>query len=158
MKDTCQTQITIEGAKLLFRNFKGEESQFNRKGARNFCVELTPEMAAELIDCGWNIKNRKAREDDPDDVPASYMKVIVNFDGPKPPKIVMLTKHGKTALDEETVGTLDWAEIQKCDLVFSAYQYEVGGKTGIAAYLKTMFVTVLEDDLEEKYADWGVED
>ena len=86
------------------------------------------------------------------------MKVIVNFDGPHPPKIVMLTKHGKTALDEETVGTLDWAEIQKCDLVFSAYQYEVGGKTGIAAYLKTMFVTVLEDDLEEKYADWGVED
>ena len=35
-------------------------------------------------------------------------------------KIIMITSHGKTILDETSVALLDWAEIQEVDLINSS--------------------------------------
>ena len=144
-----RSNITIEGARIIFRNFKGEASQFNRAGDRNFCVVLDKETADTLAADGWNIKVKPPREEGDDEL--IYMKVKVAF-GNYPPIIKMVTSKGATRLNEDTVMMLDAAAIENVDMIISPYEYTVQGKSGVAAYLKKMYVTIAEDDLDKKYA------
>ena len=144
-----RSNVTIEGARIIFRNFKGEPTQYNRKGDRNFCVVLDKDTADALVADGWNVKYKEPREEGDD--PLIYLKVKVAF-GNYPPIIKQITTSGATKLDEDTVMVLDTAAIDNVDLIISPYEYEVNGKHGVAAYLKKMYVTIQEDDLDKKYA------
>lgn len=137
--------IKMEGARIIFRNFAGEEKQFNPKGQRNFCVLLDDDDAPVLKKDGWNVKLLRARDEEEVDRP--YLPVAIRF-GAYPPNIVMVTSRGQTKLTEETVGLLDTAEISNVDLIIRPYEWEPGR---IKAYVKTMFVTIEEDELEQKY-------
>ena len=145
-----ENNIRIEGARIGFRNFSGEEGRFNPKGRRNFCIFLEEDIAKDMEKEGWNIKWLQPREEG--DEPQAYLQVKVVF-GKIPPKIVLVTGRGKTRLDEDTVNILDWAEIQNVDLVIRPYNWEVNGNTGVSAYIKTMYVTLREDEFESKYYD-----
>lgn len=140
--------IVVENARLIFKNFAGEESKFNRAGNRNFCVILDGDSAEDLRQMGWNVKALKPREDE--DEPTYYLQVTVAF-GNFPPKVVMISGKTKTVLDEESIDTLDYAEIANVDLIIRPYHWEVNGKEGIKAYLKTMYVTIEQDVFAGKY-------
>lgn len=144
------TGATLEDVRIMFRNFSGKEGQFNVAGQRNFAVALDPETADAMARDGWNIKQLKPREED--DRPQDYIQVKVNFGG-KPPRVVMISSRGRTNLDESTVDILDWCDIEKVDLIINPYQWNVNGKTGVKAYLQSIFVTIHEDELDLKYAD-----
>lgn len=147
--------LVIEGARIMFPNFSGREERFNPAGRRNFCVTIDDDICHQLVEDGWNVKYLTAK-DDPEDKLA-YLQVAVNFDN-IPPKVVMITRRGKVILTEKTVEQLDYADIQDADVVIRPYPWSVNGKSGIKAYLKTLYVTLSEDEFESKYSDISDED
>jgi hypothetical protein len=148
-----QGTVVMEGVRIVFRNFAGKEGQYNRQGDRNFAVLLDDTVANAMAEDGWNIKWLKPREDGgEDETDQAYLQVSVNYKG-RPPTVALITSRGRTNLDEHTIDMLDWADITNVDLIVRPYSWEVQGKTGIKAYLKSMFVTIEEDVLERKYAE-----
>lgn len=152
---TVNGNIAIENAHIMFRNFRGEASKFNAAGKRNFCVRLDQDMADRMIDEGWNVKFLRPREEG--DEPTPYIQVAVSFDNIEP-NIFTITGRHKNRLNSDTIDILDYAEIENIDLIIRPYNWEVNGKVGVKAYVKNMYVTLVEDEFADKYADISDED
>jgi len=141
----------VEDAKLIFRNFQGKETPYNTQGNRNFTVILDPELAERMALDGWNVRYLEPKEEG--DLPTPTIQVTVSFKN-RPPQVTLITSQSRTILDEASIEVLDWADIQTCDLIANGYDWVVNGKTGTKAYLQTLFVTIEENALERKYAQY----
>lgn len=151
MSNRVTEQPMFENCRIIFRNFAGEQSQYNPKGNRNFCVVIDDhDVAKKMLLDGWNVKYLPAREEGDEETP--YIQVTVSFDN-VPPTIVLISSKGRTLIDESSVNILDYAEIENLDLIVNPYNWSVNGKSGVKAYLKSMYVTMREDALALKYAD-----
>lgn len=142
-------RVTIEGVRIIYPNFKGREGPFNREGERSFCVVLPEKMARQMHEDGWNVKFPES--DDEDDTREPYLNVAVKYDY-RPPKVVMISSTSRTFLKEDNVEILDSLDFSTVDLIANASFWEVNGKNGFKAYLRSMYVTLDEDDLDLKYA------
>jgi hypothetical protein len=139
----------VEDAEIIFRNFEGREGPYNKKGERSFAVVLTDEVAAQMLEDGWNVKFLEPREEG--DNPRPFISVAARFDK-YPPRVFLITTNSRTQLDESSVEVLDWTNFKTVDLIARGSYWEVNGKSGWKAYLQSMFVTIEEDALERKYA------
>jgi len=142
--------VLMEGVRIIFRNFAGKEGQYNREGDRNFAVLLDKQVATTMAEDNWNVKWLKPRSEEEEEEPQAYLPVSVNFKG-RPPRIVLVTSRGRTHLDEESIEMLDWADIINVDMIVRPYPWTVNDKSGIKAYLQSIYVTIDEDPLEMKY-------
>lgn len=141
--------LTIESARIIFRNFAGEERPMNSAGKRNFCVFLDPGVAEELREGGWNVKTLKARTEE--DEPQDYIQVSLSFKA-FPPRIWLIQNERRTALDEDAIDLLDWADLKCVDLIIRPYEWEVNGMKGIKAYLKQGYFVLEDDPFFTKYS------
>lgn len=142
-------KLEIENATIRFRNFSGRGTDFNPEGRRNFAVFLDDETAEVLLKDGWNIKYKKAREEGDPDIP--YLPVAVRYDNERPPQIYRITGNNMTLETEETVGDLDYAEIENVDLVIKPSVWNVRDKVGIKAYLSKAWITIVQSKFDIKY-------
>lgn len=139
----------VEDARIIFRNFAGRKSQYNKEGDRNFAVILPEDVAQQMLIDGWNVKYLEARDEGEPEIP--FVRIAVRYDV-RPPRVVVITDTTRTQLDEASVEILDWANIKTLDLIARGSNWSVNGKDGIKAYLQSLFVTIEEDALEKKYS------
>ena len=145
-----RNNLEIENANIIFRNFSGEENEFNRRGNRNFSILLSEEDALKLANDGWNVKSYTSN----DGGETIYHLSVKVSDAKFPPCVWLITKQKrKTLLNERTIGSLDYADILSADIIIRPYNWNVTGKTGVKAYLKTAYITIQEDRFAAKYAE-----
>jgi hypothetical protein len=144
--------ITLEDVVIAFRNFAGKEDTYNREGDRNFAILLDEDRAAQMERDGWNVKRLKPRDEDEYGTP--YIQVAVSYKQ-KPPKIGVVTSGGIKYYDEDLVNLLDWVDIETADVTLYPYEWAVNGKTGVKAYLVTLFMKIEEDYLQLKWETWS---
>lgn len=144
--------VSLENVRIGFRNFEGREGMYNKKGERSFAVFLDHELAQVMSDDGWNVKFPKESQSvDPDeDTRQPYIQVSVGFEF-YPPNVFLISNGVPTKIGEEAVAMLDWAEIENVDLVLRPYEWSVNRNSGIKAYLKSGYFTIVADKFAQKY-------
>ena len=126
--------VQIDDARIIYRNFAGAPSKFNREGDRNFAVVIEDQDIAEaLTEKGWNVKIKPPREEG--DEPFMFLPVKVKFNerGPRVYLQNSLGGRNRVTLDEDTVGILDNVDITNVDLDIRPYDDEINGKPFRAA-------------------------
>lgn len=143
--------INIEGANIIWKNFSGERDRFN-PGKRGFSVVIDDTvMADELKQEGWNVKERPLQEGA--DASEQEWTLPVKLNMNRYTQVWLIVGNHKTLLNEDTVAQLDVVDIVDCDLSIRPYEWEMSGRTGITAYVDSMYVTIRENKFAEKYAD-----
>lgn len=145
--------LQIDEAHIIYRNFKGEGSKYNREGDRNFAVIIDDQdIADQLIDAGWNVKIKPPREDG--DSPFMYLPVKITFND-RGPNAYLMTGRRMNRLDKDSIACLDDVDILSVDLDIRPYDWEINGKEGRTAYLQAIKVT---QNLDRFAADYESDD
>lgn len=142
--------LQINDAIIVFRNFSGAPSKFNREGDRNFAIVIENEETANvLMDAGWNIKIKPPREDG--DEPFMFLPVKIKFNDRGPTIYLKSGDADPVRLDEDTIDCLDNIDIAAVDIDLRPYNWEVNGKTGCTAYLQSIYVVQEVDRFAARY-------
>lgn len=161
--------LQIDDARIVYRNFSGIGSKFNREGDRNFAVVIPDRNLDEvelrelgygrdeeialvdvLINEGWNVKIKPPRDED--DSPFMYIPVKIKFND-RGPGVYLKSDRKMIRLSEETIDCLDNIDIMSVDLDIRPYDWDVNGKNGRTAYLQSIHVTQEVDRFAARYAE-----
>jgi hypothetical protein len=143
--------LEIEDARIIYRNFAGVGSKFNREGDRNFAVIISDkEIADELIENGWNVKIKDPRDEYEE--PFMFLPVKIKFNN-RGPGAYVVSGDTVTRLSEDTIDMLDEIDIASVDMDLRPYDWDVNGKQGRTAYLQAINVTQNIDRFGARYAE-----
>ncbi len=145
--------INITEGQIAYSNFAGRPTQFNPNGGvRTVTFVIPNDIADQLKADGWNIREQVINDDGEVRYLLESKLTFRTREGkPRDPKIFIVRDDGLVHVTEDTVDTLDRADILSVDAVIGPSYWEWGGKKGIAAYINSMYVTIKENPIDEKY-------
>lgn len=158
---------TFEHVRIGLKNFRGEESPFNKAGNRNFCIffEGHDEVAHEMEnDCSkngdpWLIKWTKPNEEGES---TAYLPCNINVSGNfKFPTIWLIPENNpgnKVEITKDNLSVLDsfdWITmVDGCaDVTIRPYDWTFrdNGRHGRKAMVDELFVVMHRSSLQDKY-------
>lgn len=143
--------LQIDDARIVYRNFSGIGSKYNREGDRNFAVVVDDQDICDALTReGWNVRIKPARVEGEE--PFMYLPVKIKFND-RGPNAYLVTGKRMNKLDEESVCCLDDVDILSVDLDVRPYDWDVNGKSGRTAYLQSIKVTQQIDRFAESHMD-----
>jgi hypothetical protein len=144
--------LIVDDARIIFRNFAGVQTKFNREGDRNFALVIeTVDDANALIESGWNVKTKPPRDED--DTPLMFLPVKIKFND-RGPKVYLKTGDRFVELSEDTIDTLDNIDILSVDMDLRPYDWDMpSGLKGRTAYLDGITVHQQVDRFRARYED-----
>lgn len=160
--DKGKLTLEIKNAHIFWTNFRGERNSFGND-ARYFNVALSPDIATQLQNDGWRIREYflDNEEGEAPDV-LFFVQIKVNMDSEWPPIITLMTEfkggRHKRELDISTIGELDRIDIKDADCLINIYESpKFPGK--LTGYLKKLYV-LQDPDIEfgGKWDDWLEDD
>ncbi len=144
--------INITEGQIAYSNFSGRPTQFNPEGgSRNVTFVIPEDIAEGLIEEGWRVRRQEF-----DDgtyrylLEASFLFRTRNGQ-PRDPKIFIVQDNRLIHVTEETADALDRADIVSVDAVISPSYWEYAGRSGIKAYINSMYITIKENPIDAKY-------
>ena len=144
--------INITEGKIAYSNFSGSPTQYNPEGGSRTVTFVIPDDIADgLINEGWKI--RKQEFDDGTSrylLDAAFLFRTRNGQ-PRDPKIFIVRDNRLIHVTEDTADALDRADIVSVDAVIAASHWEYAGRSGIKAYINSMYLTIKENPIDEKY-------
>lgn len=142
------TNYILRNARLLFRNFSGAPNKFGNTD-RTFCVILPPDKERAFREEGFNVKTLKPRNEEEE--PTPFIQVKVRY-GYRPPKVTLIAGGARTALTEDTISQLDFADIEQADVSIRPYHGRTrAGIEFCTAYLDKAYITIAMDELDAVY-------
>lgn len=146
--------MQVDDARLIYRNFRGEGSKFNREGDRNFSLYIDDEDIADAMQndkneygVGWNVKIKPPRDED--DSAFMHLQVKVRFND-RGPNVYLVTGDNMVRLDESNIDILDKIDIASADLDIRPYDDEFNGRPFRSAYLQSL--RVVQDLSRDRFA------
>ena len=144
--------INITEGQIAYSNFAGRPTPYKPEGGVRTVTFVMPEnIVDDLMRDGWKVRKQEFED-------GSYRYLLeATFlfrtrEGKlRDPKIFIVKKDGFIHVTEEIADTLDHAEIVSADAVIGAYYYDYAGKQGIKAYINSLYLTIKENPIDEKY-------
>lgn len=149
---TNNGKILIDNATIKWPNFSGAKKMYNDEGDRNFILVIDdPEVAEALREAGCNIKIKTSNI--PGEAPEMQLKVNVSYRFSAPTAYLKVGRKLKD-LTEESIGTLDFVEMERVDIdIHLGREWTAGGITARTAYLDKILVVQEVDRFLERYAE-----
>lgn len=157
MSDTAKQKwiedVELEDAQIKWNwsHFDGRQDTYNEEGEYNYTLVLPRQTALELLEEGWNVREREPYEEGDEPEFTLEVKISDKFGMPK----MFLIKRGRRFGVEKLreLHDIKRETTTQIDVIITPSRWVNGNRTGVTAYTKELYATITESRFAEKYAD-----
>ena len=154
--------LRVESPEIFMINFAGRKTDSNPNGHRQFSLKLPSiEYAEQMKEEGWSVWYTKESERYGDATPCITVEMRwqsnpeLKWLNPKIYKCTRKNPNG-TLIPEELIDELENDEIEDIVLDIRLRYWTINGKSGIKAYVDSMWLKIEDDDPSGKF--WGYDE